>query len=652
MSNNIKNYLYKLCFTMIPKNISFGGGLSFLNNLSEYLSNNGVELVYDLKDDDIDIIFMMDPRILTLNKIDLKIVKEYKKKHKNVLVIHRINDCDLPRGITGVLDPIIMDALQNVDTMPIFVSNFTKKYFEGQGYEGESHVILNGCNTGQYYPNNAYVFDSTKKIKIYTHHWSSNYNKGFEFYNALDEYISTHPQFEFIFVGREWCKDYVPTNAKIVGPYNGVELGNVLREADIYITGAQYENCPCHLVEALASGIPTLVYDKIGGGLELCKKNGEIFSDVKSMIKKLELMSKDLMKYRNKTDVAQLDSKICSRDYENVIVSTLLKNKYKVKDVKNKPLWFKKLLLWLIRIEQTGYNWSLNGFDNRKLGACSLFAKLSTIFSKYYKFNNGKMLEEINKFYANGLFVDIEKEIISESRQAVSAIINLKGTIPEMKVDDIFKEPLYFMNDTAFNNPWGALAHASHYLFFMRIQNNEHAINNVVNKIQKYKKPDGWYNLKPAKHVNINGIMKLFTGFDAVNDLNKTDSDLELHITEEFANNVADNIMEFYGSSGGCGVYDYVYVLTKCMDYIKDEDKLNKCKIRLTEVYQQILTYQMVDGGFKYDNTTIKAHKYYGELIVPDGYIGNIHSTTLFCMALSRLDKYLKLGLGLNLAIS
>mgnify|MGYP001331707714 FL=1 len=60
----------------------------------------------------------------------------------------------------------------------------------------------------------------------------------------------------------------------------------------------------------------------------------------------------------------------------------------------------------------------------------------------------------------------------------------------------------------------------------------------------------------------------------------------------------------------------------------------------------------MEDGGFKYNIENKKAHKYYGQNISPDGMIGNIHSTTIFSMALARLDKYLNLGLNLKIPIS
>lgn len=648
---SLNNYLYKICFTMTPKQTAFGGGNQFLLNFVEYLTKQQcVKIVYDLTDDDIDVIFIMDPRKLTLNKITLDMVRKYKKKHSSVIIIHRVNDCDLPREHVDVLDPLILKSLNEISTVPVFVSNFTKEYFTSKGFSGQSYVILNGCNTKHFYPKKDYA--QNKKIKILTHHWSNNFNKGFEFYNALDEYVGKHPKYEFIYVGRNWADGYEPKNTKIIGPFYGHALGDVLRGADIYITGAHYENCPFHVVEALATGLPILYYSKLGGGLELCKKTGEEFTDLESMIKKLEIMSKNITKYRNKIAVAQLDSEICNKQYENVIISTLLKVRYKVKDVKLAPLWFKKNILWCIRIEQLNYTWSLTGLDTHKLGSAGLFAKLATMYKQYYSFDVLKITNEINKFYKDGLYKDIEKEKVAETRQAVSGLINLNRPILEIKVDDIFTEPLYFMTDKQWENPWGAGAHLSHYLFFMKLLQRKSSIEKVMENLKKYEKPNGWYHGKPNKHYIVNGIMKVFTGFDIVNELPLLDGDYKIELSGTMANNIIDEILQIDDSFGGCGIYDYVYVLTKCMDNCGNAEKITKCKERLNGILQVILKHQQTDGGFKYEITTAKAHKYYGEEIVPDGMIGNVHGTTLFCMALSRLDKYLGLGLKMNLAIS
>ena len=69
---------------------------SFYINISKYLQSQGVEVVYDLKDRDIDLILLTDPRLLSesssLTDFDIKYYKKF--INNNVQVVHRINECD------------------------------------------------------------------------------------------------------------------------------------------------------------------------------------------------------------------------------------------------------------------------------------------------------------------------------------------------------------------------------------------------------------------------------------------------------------------------------------------------------------------------------------------------------------------------------
>lgn len=633
-------YLFKICFTMKPINTSFGGGNQFLNNFINYLHDN-ICIVYDLKDDDIDIIFMMDPRILTLNKISLDMVKKYKLLHPNVIIIHRINDLDKTRNNNNVLDPIIIDAINTTDDICVFVSEYTRKYFKNIGYKNNQvHVIFNGCDTNIFYPINK----KQDKIKIVTHHWSLNENKGYDYYDILDKYLDKHPELEFIFIGRGFNDRYKPKNIKMIGPFYGQELGDAIKQCDIYITGSKYDACPMHVVEALACGLPILYHEELGGGSEICHKCGEMFTDESSLIKKLNHMIKNLDEYKNKLDYRVLSSDICSEKYYELIITRLLITKYKCNNIiESKPLWLKKLLLWLINIEESNYNWSLDGYNDHKLGAVGLFAKLATIFSNYYEFNIDQMTHILNKFRKdNNMFLDIAHETIAETRQAISGLINLNKQFLIPNTSDHFdSNNLYFMTNKFWTNPWKAGAHLSHYIFFMKLENNQEAIKNVLKSLKKYEHVNGWYFGKPTDQYIVNGIMKIFTGFDVI----KKDVD------EDIAINILTHLLNV-NTSTGCGIYDYVYVITKCMDVVKDFDLINKCKSKLFGIVTKIIEHQQIDGGFKYDNNNNKAHKYYNHTIIPDGMIGNIHGTTLFCMALSRLDKYIDLNLDLNLAFS
>jgi len=636
----------KICVTAKIRNSSFGGGNQFLQNFVKYMEKHNYEIVFDLSSDDIDVIFVMDPRILTLNKIDCKQVYNYKLSHPEVLVVHRVNDCDKPRGNVNKLDKIMKEMFK-VDDFVFFVSQWTCRYFLEQGFRGQYTSINNGCNTEIFYPNNTKILNR-KKVRIVTHHWSTNWNKGFDIYNKLAEQCKKLPFIEFTYIGRQftYSKDGKNDNkenkkVRVIGPLSGKELGDELREHDIYITASKFENCPMHVVEAISSGLPMLYNRDLGGGVELCVNQGEAYSSFNELLIKLKKIVNNFLNYRSKLDYNRFSSDNCNKKYKDVI-ENLLNQRVSMRKLSLAPVWINKTIKWMKEIEHNDYIWSLKGFDSHKLSAASLFGKLATIYKKYHIFNKKKIKYYIEKFVTKeGLYKDIEKEIISESRQAISGLINLDYKPIKCNVDKYFNKPLYFMGDEKWKNPWAAGAHLSHYLFFCKLNNRQDLIDDILKELKKYKKDNGWYFGNPKTKVIINGIMKVFTGFDIINK----------EVEEQMGRNIIDFLLENNDSRGGCGIYDYIYVMTKCMDVTKDY-RLDECKKVLYGLYIFCKDHQQEDGGFKYHNDTDAAHKYYGQNITPNGMLGNIHSTTLFSMALSRLDHYLGLDLGLELAIS
>jgi len=303
----------KLCLTMHPEKTAFGGGNQFALNLVNYLEKKGIKVVYELESD-IDVIFIMDPRILKYNKIDLKKIIDYKKKNKNVKIIHRVNDCDKPRGEVDNLDKILIETFKIADLI-IFVSEWTKNYFMEKCKIEKSVVINNGCNKNYFYPK--YNKKLSEKTKIITHHWSNNAFKGKEIYEKLDEWIKER-DYEFIYIGREFAGN--AKNTKVIGPFFGLELGNNIREGDIYISASQFENCPMHVIEGLCCGLPLLYHENIGGGVEIGKMHGgESFKDFDELIFKMEKIRNDYQEYKEKINYKLLDSDLCCERYYSEI---------------------------------------------------------------------------------------------------------------------------------------------------------------------------------------------------------------------------------------------------------------------------------------------------------------------------------------------
>ena len=303
--------------------------------------------------------------------------------------------------------------------------------------------------------------------------------------------------------------------------------------------------------------------------------------------------------------------------------------------------WIDKLINWLQEIEKRDYSWSLNGYDSHKLGAAGLFCKLAKIYENHHSFDRDKLKGTLHKHRrSDGMFEDIPgpKNVIAESRQAMSGLYNLGYEVEKFDASQYFSRPLFFMNPMAWTNPWDAGAQFSHHMFFCKFSNNQDEIIRTLQEVNQYKKDIGWFSHRPPNNVLINGNMKMFTGFDIIG----------YKIEEEHLKSILDFVLSTHSETGGCNVYDYVYVLAKCLEI---DYRVDVAKQQLEKMYNLILEYQQDDGGFSYDKNHSQT-AYYGQRITPGLKAGDIHGTTLFGMALSKIDNALDLGLNLSLAVS
>ncbi len=295
----------------------WGGGIHFLSGLVDYLTSTGhtVTNTYDL---DVDTILMLDPRddegFGSIN--DLIQYRALLKTHgKKFKLVHRINDSDIARG-TNFLESLNISANHAIADETVFISEWLQNHYIAKGFLKKSHVIRNGTNLNWFYP--PQTKQKNEKLKVVTHHWSDNYNKGFDAYIHLDKLLDKRKDIEFTYVGR-YYKGYTPTNTKIVHPLYGKELGDELRKHDVYITAARHEACGMHHIEAAACGLPIL-YHKDGGGInEICKNHGVEFSTVEEIEKSLDNISKNKEFYSSKIDLSVLDNQTVYKKYFDIL---------------------------------------------------------------------------------------------------------------------------------------------------------------------------------------------------------------------------------------------------------------------------------------------------------------------------------------------
>ena len=299
----------KIFFNQIVKDAPWGGGNSFLIKMIELLKNEGHQIIFKLKKK-IDLIFIVS----NFEALDPKII-QYRKKYPSTKVLHRINECD-KRKNTDYVDDLIFQSNQIADKT-VFISNWLAGYFIKKGFNKDYNVIYNGCDPSIFYPDEKKKLDDI--FKLVTHHWSSNWMKGFDIYTKLDEYLEKRSDISFTYIGNYYSK-FKPKNTNVLQPLNGITLGNELRNYDAYITASRWEPCGMHHIEGASCGLPVLFHKEGGGINESCKNYGIEYNDIDSCIKAIEKMKKLYFKYRNQIPYEFLSAERCCSEYYDIII--------------------------------------------------------------------------------------------------------------------------------------------------------------------------------------------------------------------------------------------------------------------------------------------------------------------------------------------
>ena len=257
----------------------FGGGNEYLKNLSEFLKIKGHEVVTHLKDKDIDIILLTSPFInsetSTFSNYDIDYYQKF--INKNAISFHRINECD-ERKNTKNINSYIIRSNKNID-VTFFVSEWLMKLFTELNYFKNSFVVKGGPNSRIFNFENKKFWSHGEKVKIVTHHWSDNFMKGFEEYQALDDLLENTEfsnKYEFTYIGNI-PKNVKFNNTNLMRPLHSTSLSNELKKHHIYITGSKHEPSGNHHMEGAMCGLPIL-YVESGGLPEYCKEYGLPFN--------------------------------------------------------------------------------------------------------------------------------------------------------------------------------------------------------------------------------------------------------------------------------------------------------------------------------------------------------------------------------------
>ena len=317
----------------------WGGGNLFAVNLSRYLNNKGHEVVYNLDDKNIDIILLTEPRKTSPSSAytNFEIQNYINYKNPNAIVIHRVNECDEHKDTTYI-NKYISYANKCADAT-VFVSSWIKDlYSDYEGINSKlSKVILSGADSNQFNNQGFKRWNKKEKFKLVTHHWSNNWNKGFDVYKKIDDLLSENKfknLFEFNFIGR------IPENLKfknsnIISPKSGEDLSKEIKKNHFYITGSINEPSGNHHIEAAQCGLPVLYIDS-GGITEYCEEYGIKYT-INNLEDKLLYALENCEKYYDKVENYPRNADLMSEEFLVFFNELLLNKEILIKNRSREP---------------------------------------------------------------------------------------------------------------------------------------------------------------------------------------------------------------------------------------------------------------------------------------------------------------------------
>ena len=315
----------------------WGGGNLFAINLTQYLKKKGHTVINHLDHEDIDLILLTEPRKTSESSAftHMDIFKYQKLVNRNVLVVHRVNECD-ERKKTNFVNKYLIEANRVADST-VFVSTWLKNLFINQGLKNHNlRVILSGANAELFNSENTDVWTAEKPLKIVTHHWGANWNKGFAIYKKLDELLSKSEykeKLEFTYIGNLPSK-FKFQNSSVVNPLSGKALANEVKNHHAYLTGSLNEPSGNHHIEGAQCGLPILYIDS-GGIPEYCENYGLKFTEdnfetiLQEFIINFSKLKSNMHTYPHDSD------QMCS-EYENLFIK-LLESREQIVKVRKTP---------------------------------------------------------------------------------------------------------------------------------------------------------------------------------------------------------------------------------------------------------------------------------------------------------------------------
>ncbi len=273
--------LATVAINLKPRSGSWGGANQWTSQLSRWLCYHGWEVCYDLKKVP-DVIVMTHTGLAAGTSFGAEDVAVLKKQHPRIPCLHRINDNDL-RKESSQMDAFLAESNRVADHT-VFVSKWLRDHHGARWFDLSTphSVITPGADLRFFHPLGTSLPTSEEPLRLVTHHWSDNWNKGFDIYQQIDEWIfkTDARNFELWVIGR-WPKEIKWKSARTFPPASGAKLAELLRQCHGYISASRYEPGAMHVAEGLQCGLPLLYHPDTGGTVEQGVRYGmEIKNDL------------------------------------------------------------------------------------------------------------------------------------------------------------------------------------------------------------------------------------------------------------------------------------------------------------------------------------------------------------------------------------
>lgn len=278
-------------------------------------------------------------------------------------------------------------------------------------------------------------------------------------------------------------------------------------------------------------------------------------------------------------------------------------------------------------------------------------------FIKSFEHENGYFYDELiyKKNFIHNLKTSIrqrqfdnllnERYKRAESRQSCSSLM-LFGEFPNnLPKNIIFTEEWVdnYLNGFNWEYPWASGSHASHLLFYLylfytmeRLSENEYILMRkyIIDWIERLHKPDtgSWYIKKPSIQEQINGAMKIITGYNVVNF-----TDIK------YSKKLIDLCLANINNEQACDNFNIIYVLyyasINCRGY-REKEIIEFAEKRFA-IY--LNHYHEKQGGFSFylDHAN---QNYYGAKITKGKNEADMHGTTLFMWGITIISKILNIN--------